>query len=851
MVIKLGAATQVKMLSSSSKISTFETRHPLETDVQETGIDPLQSELVKDDSGENNENQDIKILSELDSGKYSSYSKEWEELFGHSNYFARIRLKGINGQLRSSRFRSVCWKLFLDVLPEDKKQWLNKIMELRSHYEQIKEIHITNPRKAAGQQDLVVNNPLSQDEGSLWNKFFQDKELRAMIQQDVTRTFPEMQYFQQESVRQILTDILFCYARENEQLLYKQGMHELLAPLVFILHCDHQAFSHASETANPSEEMKALLNPEFLEHDAYAMFSQLMDTAEPWFSSFEREVRKGKEEMVTAVPFARPQDMGPSLAIVSKVNRIQDQLLKKYDTELYMHLNRLEIAPQIYGIRWVRLLFGREFPLQDLLVIWDTLFADSVTLDLVDYIFVAMLLYIRDILIASNYQTCLRLLLHYPSVDDVHSLIQKALFLRDPKNNPRPMNYQFQQNLDYYRARGAEIVNKTRSTGAKVAPLNINKVSSSLMNLGRKLINPAILVGNTSGFPVGTNCSSNPPTHPSSHKALVEHTQQHQQQRMMKSESMPVQLSKGQVVTGDDAKACIHVETITELPGHGATHVSSSPSTESLPTAKDNTASPPFSTAKKDSFFNTISRSRSHSKSMGGRKDVDDELEAQVSFLQGQLNDLEAMCKFCAKMMNVHICKIQEVILKENLQKEDEVLVSLAGLKQIKDILKGSLRFNQSQLEAEENEEITIADNHYCSNNRGEGAEGESKKLLNTDREMQVTMKTEEATSLTSLNSEGRNSDDYILVSKDDEDLLHEQPSEKLESTGMAKKLQTSQKPNTTEAVRKQSQQSPVFSDPLTGGVLESPSSNSGSSPDDDSSNSKDSDFTIVSPLDI
>eukprot|EP00061_Rhincodon_typus_P018327 g47454.t1 len=64
--------------------------------------------------------------------------------------------------------------------------------------------------------------------------------------------------------------------------------------------------------------------------------------------------------------------------------------------------------------------------------------------------------------------------------------------------------------------------------------------------------------------------------------------------------------------------------------------------------------------------------------------------------------------------------------------------------KQIKDILKGSLRFNQSQLEAEENEEITIADNHYCSNNRGEGAEGESKKLLNTDREMLVTMRTEE-----------------------------------------------------------------------------------------------------------
>uniref|UniRef100_A0A4W3JRR6 TBC1 domain family member 5 n=1 Tax=Callorhinchus milii TaxID=7868 RepID=A0A4W3JRR6_CALMI len=508
---------------------TFETRHPLETDPQETGIDPLQNYL--------NSEVATTIL----------HYKEWEDLFGHGNYYARIKQKGINGQLRSSRFRSVCWKLFLDALPEDKKQWLNKTAELRAHYEQIKETHITNPRKAAGQQDLVVNNPLSQDEGSLWNKFFQDKELRAMIQQDVTRTFPEMQYFQQESVRQILTDILFCYARENEQLLYKQGMHELLAPLVFILHCDHQAFSHANESANPSDEMKVLLNPEFLEHDAYAMFSQLMDTAEPWFSSFEREIRRGKEGMITAVPFARPQDSGPSLAIVSKVNRIQDLLLKKHDAELYMHLNRLEIAPQIYGIRWVRLLFGREFPLQDLLVIWDTLFADSVTLDLVDYIFVAMLLYIRDVLIASNYQTCLGLLMHYPSVGDIHSLIHKALFLRDPKNNPRPVNYQFQQNLDYYRARGAEFVNKTRA-GAKVAPLNINKVSSSLMNLGRKLISPAITVGATSNFQtVGTTGSSNlVPQHPPS-KAMVEHTQQQQQQqqqqqRMMKSESMPVQL---------------------------------------------------------------------------------------------------------------------------------------------------------------------------------------------------------------------------------------------------------------------------------------------------------------------
>ncbi|KAG8442941.1 hypothetical protein GDO86_011669 [Hymenochirus boettgeri] len=479
----------------------------------------------------------------------------------------------------------------------------------------------------------MINNPLSQDEGSLWNKFFQDKELRAMVEQDVKRTFPEMQFFQQESVRKLLTDILFCYARENEHLLYKQGMHELLAPIVFILHCDHQAFLHASEAANPSEEMKLLLNPAYLEHDAYSLFSNLMRSAEPWFSTFEHDSRKEKDAILSTMPFARPQDIGPSIAIVSKVNYIQDQLLKKHDIELYMHLNRLEIAPQIYGLRWVRLLFGREFPLQDLLVVWDALFADSITLDMVDYIFIAMLLYIRDALISSNYQTCLGLLMHYPPVGDVHSLILKALFLRDPKKNPRPVSSQFHQNLDYYKAWGSDFVNRSRAN-SKPVPLNINKVSNSLLNLGRKLIGPAITTGgsmspmvSTSNSGGNTNSSSGGNTNSSAApikttqnqidtenncRPLPPMQQTQQNQRLMKSESMPVHLSKGQ----------------------SSKNISTSPSIESLSGSRDHTESPPLSAGKKESFFSNISRSRSHSKSQG-KKEYEEDMEAQISFYKG------------------------------------------------------------------------------------------------------------------------------------------------------------------------------------------------------------------------
>ncbi|XP_054049587.1 TBC1 domain family member 5 [Rissa tridactyla] len=795
--------------------SVSETSHPLQTEEQEIGIDPLQSYLNKPGEGGSNENGSTQHTSDSDR-TFISYSKEWEELFVNNNYLATIRLKGINGQLRSSRFRSVCWKLFLEVLPQDRSQWIKTTSDLRTSYNKVKEIHITNPRKA-GQQDLIINNPLSQDEGSLWNKFFQDKELRAMIEQDVTRTFPEMQYFQQENVRKILTDVLFCYARENEQLLYKQGMHELLAPIVFILHCDHQAFSHASEAAQPSEEMKVLLNPEYLEHDAYAMFTRLMKTAEHWFSTFEHDSQKEKDVMITPMPFARPQDLGPSIAIVAKVNQIQDHLLKKHDIELYMHLNRLEIAPQIYGLRWVRLLFGREFPLQDLLVVWDALFADSITLNLVDYIFVAMLLYIRDALISSNYQTCLGLLMHYPPIGDVHSLILRALFLRDPKRNPRPVTHQFQQNLDYYKARGADLMNKTRAS-AKAAPLNINKVSNSLLNFGRKLIAPAMASGGAVGAPAGGS-SFPPPAMPI--RSAVEtpqhhqHHQQAQQQRMMKSESMPVQLGKGQ----------------------SSKNISSSPSIESLPGGREFTGSPPLSASKKDSFFSTISRSRSQSKTMS-RKESEEELEAQISFLQGQLNDLEAMCKYCAKMMNTHLGNIQEVILQEHLEKEDEILVSLAGLKQIKDILKGSLRFNQSQLEAEENEQITIADDHYCSNSQNKGTGDVLKGPVMTKQQF---ISGQQTTTESSTN-ESKSADDYIMVSKEEEGSRSAVPEP---TQSLQAHKEAAVKPEAP------SRSSLIFSDPLMGSISAS-SSNLSSSPDDDSSNnSKDSDFAIVSPLDI
>lgn len=58
-------------------------------------------------------------------------------------------------------------------------------------------------------------------------------------------SFPEIRYFQDEDVRTKLTDILFCYARENEQLLYKQVRLGCLKPWGILLnHADSYEGSH-------------------------------------------------------------------------------------------------------------------------------------------------------------------------------------------------------------------------------------------------------------------------------------------------------------------------------------------------------------------------------------------------------------------------------------------------------------------------------------------------------------------------------------------------------------------------------------------------------------------------------
>lgn len=98
------------------------------------------------------------------------------------------------------------------------------------------------------------DDPLSQSEDSNWNQHFCDKELNTVIKQDVIRTFPGVEFFRKTLIEDIMINILFCYARANPEMCYRQGMHEILAPILFVMHSDQQSLLHIKELANEDIE---------------------------------------------------------------------------------------------------------------------------------------------------------------------------------------------------------------------------------------------------------------------------------------------------------------------------------------------------------------------------------------------------------------------------------------------------------------------------------------------------------------------------------------------------------------------------------------------------------------------
>ena len=77
-------------------------------------------------------------------------------------------------------------------------------------------------------------NPLAPPKDDVDDKAQQEKEMKALIWQDVSRTLQEFDYFQKTETKDLVSQLLYLWGRENPDYGYKQGMNEILAIVVIV-----------------------------------------------------------------------------------------------------------------------------------------------------------------------------------------------------------------------------------------------------------------------------------------------------------------------------------------------------------------------------------------------------------------------------------------------------------------------------------------------------------------------------------------------------------------------------------------------------------------------------------------
>ena len=324
--------------------------------------------------------------------------------------------------------RAALWKLLLGFLPCDAFRWDSAVASSRADYQ-------TFLQELLSELPADLAQGASEERPGTWPSDIDEdhvvplSEVLDQIRKDVLRTRPEMDFFcrtlapssqslgleeqrssfnpsevtqavtsrdpecidvvNPKSHYDVLARILLLYAKLNRGVRYVQGMNELLAPLYYLFAQDP-------------------LNGHHAEADTFFCFSLLMS------------------DMRDAFVKTMDNEEGGMMGRIDKFSA----LLKEKDEEVWKHLEELHVAPVYYTVPWLTLMLTQELDMADVLRLWDSLLSDLARPHpLLCYLCVAMVIGIREVLLAGDFTDCMRMLQHYPPVP-VDDLLQSALRLR-------------------------------------------------------------------------------------------------------------------------------------------------------------------------------------------------------------------------------------------------------------------------------------------------------------------------------------------------------------------------------------------------------------------------------------
>ena len=375
---------------------------------------------------------------------------------------------GIKGELSSIYIRPLAYKIFLNLLPDNKslQQWISITINNRISYLQMKSKYF--PTNINNQINLNNNSNVKLD-----NKE-KEEEIKYLINLDLSRTFQEISLFKDPEIKKILFNVLYIYNMEHSNAIsYKQGMNEIISILFFSIYpCYFPSKTNiskidiinASNTYNKKNKNPNKINvnlkknfendkkvieilfyffhdESYLENDLYYLFNDLMEKG---FNTFYKDDYLQK-----------------------RCDNIINDKLKIIDSKLYNHCINLKVPYSIFLGKWFQSFYDVVTNIYNCIRILDIIISqeyfnndinncdiyfikkkDLYEFQFLDCISLSMIKKYREELLKKNNEEFLIFCLKYPEIDNLNDIIQQANYISTTIKNSNIDINKINENLD-------------------------------------------------------------------------------------------------------------------------------------------------------------------------------------------------------------------------------------------------------------------------------------------------------------------------------------------------------------------------------------------------------------------
>ena len=412
-----------------------------------------------------------------------------------------------NNNLNNIReLRPTAYKIFLNVIPKNEnyslENWINIIFNQRKEYKlKLNKFNTISDFKKIDDPleiSIIPNTEINCQ-----------KDPNSIIKIDLDRTNQSMEIFRENRTKIILSNVLFIWSKENEDVKYHQGMHELIAILFLIL---YPYYLKNSEKPKPEkEEVISYLNDiesnykkiylffhdeDEIQADLFFLFNNLLSCEMK--NLFEDNDIKETDKNFNLYHLF--DDVNIKRKIEDRTNLINlrialliEEKLKLVDNRLYRHFKRISLYYNSFLFRWYKCIFAREFNKEDVFILWDKIFVyDYLHCDnhkfkyhliYMDFICIAMLLRVRTQLINKDENKCFSVLFNMPEVEDISEILEISEKVREPiENKLMGEDYNFKDILKYikdkYKEKYENINTEEETENINLRPHNYHQADS-------------------------------------------------------------------------------------------------------------------------------------------------------------------------------------------------------------------------------------------------------------------------------------------------------------------------------------------------------------------------------------